>query len=281
MRDACAEGLQLYRGRLVKATKDAWPVLLKLERERRGWSQSAVADRIGLPDWRTVSRWERGVSRPQPHYRQVLCQVFDKTAQELGFFEKSATIWNVPFRRNQFVTGRGELLDLLHQRLTQSRQDETAATHRVALTQPLAIKGLGGIGKTQTAIEYAYRYRDLYPNTFWVNAATEETLLSSFEAVAETLPAFPGKYEKDQRKLVEAVKQWLEQRENRWLLIFDNADDPSLVSHFLPQGSNGSILLTTRANALAPLAESIELEVMSLMEGTRFLLLRTQRESRA
>lgn len=281
MTDVYAEGLQLYRGRLVKATKDAWPNLLRLERERRGWSQSDVADRIGLPDWRTVSRWERGVSRPQPHYRQMLCQVFDKTAQELGFFEKSATIWNVPFRRNRFFTGRDELLDQLHQRLTQSGQDETTTTHRVALTQPLAIKGLGGIGKTQTAIEYAYRYRDLYPNTLWVNAATEETLLSSFVAVAETLPAFPGKDEKDQRKLVEAVKQCLEQREDRWLLIFDNADDPSLVSHFLPQGGNGSILLTTRANALAPLAESIEVEVMGLMEGTQFLLRRTQREGRA
>ena len=51
-------------------------------------------------------------------------------------------------------------------------------TRRAALTQPQAIKGLGGIGKTQIAVEYAYRSRDLdrYTHTFWVNAASEEAL---------------------------------------------------------------------------------------------------------
>jgi len=61
-----------------------------------------------------------------------------------------ATIWNVPIRRNLLFTGRREVLQRLHDRL--------AAGKPAALTQPQAISGLGGIGKTQTALEYAYRY---------------------------------------------------------------------------------------------------------------------------
>src|SRR5215469_18002572 len=60
--------------------------------------------------------------------------------------------WNVPFRRNSFFTGREELLNQLHTNLT--------TTKAAALTQAQAISGLGGIGKTQTAVEYAYRYHD-------------------------------------------------------------------------------------------------------------------------
>jgi len=64
-----------------------------------------------------------------------------------------------------------------------------------------------------------------------------------------TTPDFPAKEKTDQRELVAAVKRWLEQCHQRWLLIFDNveADDFSLVQTYFPQRGNGSILLTTRA----------------------------------
>src|SRR5205823_4008778 len=71
-------------------------------------------------------------------------------------------LWNVPYRRNMFFTGREDILERLH---------STFRAHQAtALTQPQAINGLGGIGKTQTAIEYIYRYHTDYQAILWVQA---------------------------------------------------------------------------------------------------------------
>ena len=148
-----------------------------------------------------------------------------------------------------------------------------------ALTQPQAISGLGGIGKTQIAVEYAYRARsqDHYTHTIWINAGSSETIMTSFVALADLLPTFSSQGETDQRKLVAAIKHWLEQCQTRWLLIFDNVESIPLVQEYFPHQGNGSILLTTRAQAVAAIATSIEVEQMGLMEGTQFLLHRAQR----
>jgi tetratricopeptide (TPR) repeat protein len=188
-------------------------------------------------------------------------------------------VWNVPYLRNPHFTGRDELLDRLHQQLSSEAQDAPTTTRRAALTQPQAIKGLGGIGKTQIAVEYAYRSREQgrYIHTLWVNAASEEAIIASFVTLAELLPAFPSKKKTDQQKLVAEIKRWLEQCKQHWLLIFDNADDVSIIQEDLPQRGNGSILLTTRANAVGSLATPVEVETMSFIEGTHLLLRRAQR----
>ena len=187
---------------------------------------------------------------------------------------KTPGVWNVPYRRNPHFTGRDDLLDRLHQHLTLTQQNDSVQARRAALTQSKAIKGLGGIGKTQIALEYAYRSREQsrYTHTLWINAAAEETVITSFMEIAELLPSFSEKDETDQQKLVEAIKHWLEQCEQPWLLIFDNGDDLSLVHKYLPRQGNGSILLTTRAQAVGSLATSVEVEAMGLLEGTQLLL---------
>ncbi len=106
---------------------------------------------------------------------------------------QSTSTWNVPYLRNPFFTGREELLKQLHDNLTQNKS--------AALTQAQAISGLGGIGKTQTAVEYAYRYRDDYRYVLWVNATTRDVLITSFVALAALLN-LPERQEQDQTKIV-------------------------------------------------------------------------------
>jgi nucleoside phosphorylase len=112
----------------------------------------------------------------------------------------SPGVWNIPHPRNPHFTGRDDLLDRLHQQLTTPQQNNAAQTRRVALTQPLAVKGLGGIGKTQIAVEYVYRAhaQGHYTHTLWVNAATEEAMIASYKEIAELLPSFAAKDEADQ-----------------------------------------------------------------------------------
>src|SRR5207253_3990819 len=161
-----------------------------------------------------------------------------------------------------FFTGREDLLALLHKRLSTART--------AALTQPHALYGLGGIGKTQAAAEYAFRYGDEYSHVIWMRAATRETLIADCVTLAELLE-LPGHDEQDQRRMVAAVKRWLAGHED-WLLILDNADDLPLAQEFLPTSHKGYILFTTRAQAAGAIAASIEVDKLTLQEGTLLLL---------
>src|SRR5712692_2243717 len=172
--------------------------------------------------------------------------------------------WNVPFRRNPFFTGREPIVAQVHSLLH--------AGKTAALSQPPAISGLGGIGKTQTAVEYAYRYRQEYQYVLWVQANTAEALLSNFVALARLL-SLPEQDAREQQITVQALKQWLETHSG-WLLIFDNADDLAMIQDYLPQGNQGHTLLTTRAQALGGLARKIELDTLGPEEGAALLLRR-------
>jgi tetratricopeptide (TPR) repeat protein/transcriptional regulator with XRE-family HTH domain len=276
---------------------------LRQERNRLNWRQLDLAEQIGTTVV-TVKRWERGIQQPSAYFRMKLCTLFGKSAEELGLLAGNASpqaniqeyasseiepdrsspkeapgIWMVPYRRNPHFTGRDELLSKLIQQLALAQSKPVTATRQAVLSQPQAIQGLGGIGKTQIALEYAYRSRQegRYTHTFWINAANEEAIIASFQAVAAQIPGFAAKDEQKQNKLIAAILRWLEQCPHPWLLIVDNADDLALIQHRLPTQGWGSILLTTRAHAVAALACAIEVDQMGLIEGTHFLLHRSQR----
>jgi tetratricopeptide (TPR) repeat protein len=135
-----------------------------------------------------------------------------------------------------------------------------------------ALSGLGGVGKTQTAVEYAHRHLEEYDYIFWVSAASREGLLSGYMTIAGLLK-LPESDAQDQMLTVDAVLRWLSSHE-RWLLILDNADDLTLAHTFIPPAKNGHVLLTTQAGAVGPVARRVEIQEMGTQEGALFLLRR-------
>src|SRR6266700_1741066 len=150
----------------------------------------------------------------------------------------------------------------------------TCTKKATALSRPQAISGLGGVGKTQIAVEYAYRYRDAYRYVLWANAATRETLIADYTMLASRLH-LPQQNEPDQGKLAAAVMRWLSEHSD-WLLILDNADDLDMTCSFLPSNYEGHVLMTTRESATGGLAQGIEVREMDREEGTLMLLRRAK-----
>ena len=153
--------------------------------------------------------------------------------------ESKATISNVPYSRNTRFTGREDKLKQIREALI--------SENTVAVSQPIAVCGLGGIGKTQTAVEYTYRYCAEYEFIFWVKADSEDSIISGYVDIAKLLN-LPVKNDSDQNNIVSAVLNWFRTHEN-WLLVLDNADDISFVKNYLPPDPKGHILLTSRAKS--------------------------------
>lgn len=171
----------------------------------------------------------------------------------------SKPIWNIPLERNPFFTGKEDILEEIHKVLL--------STKRAALS------GLGGIGKTQTAVEYAYCHKENYGQILWVKAETKESLTSDFSQLASLL-TLPEKDAQDQQEVVKAVQRWLQQHDH-WLLILDNADDLSLTHPFIQGLQSGNILLTTKAQATGTISR-VEVRKLPEQEGAVFLLRRAK-----
>ncbi len=215
---------------MERFSSPSWSKRLQHERILRNWRQQDLADHLETTVV-TIRRWERGSQQPSAYFRVKQCVLFGISAQELGLVEPAATspgatvgeggtptqapsieapstLWAMPYPRNPFFTGRDPLLEQLHQQL--------AHEHRVAFSQSIVLSGLGGIGKTQTAIEYAYRHVHDCTAVFWIGAETAERLVSSFLTLAETLQ-LPEQQESEKLQVVRAVQRWLATHQG-WLL---------------------------------------------------------------
>lgn len=128
----------------------------------------------------------------------------------------------------------------------------------------VCLHGLGGIGKTQIAIEFAKKHQNSYTAAFWLNGKDEDTLKKSFVDIAKRLPeSNPSSVsqERNADQTVEIVQKWLSIKGNtRWIMIFDNVDNPKSsdiedplaydVKTYFPFADHGSILITTRSSRL-------------------------------
>ncbi len=145
----------------------------------------------------------------------------------------------------------------------------------LAKGQKTALHGLGGIGKTQLAIEYAYRHSASYELIWWIRSEEPSTLASDYAALALELN-LPEKEEASQAVVVQAVTRWLE-HSNQWLLVFDNARDATSIKPYLPRSASGHVLITSRNPDWRSVVNPLQVEVWERNESVAFLLKRTGR----
>ena len=159
---------------------------------------------------------------------------------------ESPTFCNIPFDRNWRFVGRSEQLKELRSRLLNSPKG-----------RKIAITGLGGIGKTQIALQFAYQIRDEAPDCsiFWISAISREGLEQTYADIVQKLRV-PGWEDKGADSKALLQRYLSEKSAGQWLLIFDNADDIDMwlgkdgqqkgLVHQLPRSDEGRILFTTR-----------------------------------
>ncbi|THJ75464.1 tetratricopeptide repeat-containing protein, partial [Candidatus Frankia alpina] len=164
-------------------------------------------------------------------------------------------------QRNPHFTGRDDSLRELHQRLG----DGTTAV------LPEALYGMGGVGKSQLAVEYVYRYQSEYELIWWIPAERSAQIVQTLAGLAPSLRLDAGL---EANTVVPAVREALRigQPYRRWLLVFDNAEDPSRVAEYFPNpGAEGHVLVTSRDSRWAAVARPLEVAVFARFESRALL----------
>jgi transcriptional regulator with XRE-family HTH domain len=254
---------------------------LREARKLRGWSQDYVAKAIGATDEKLVGRWERGEHVPSPYYQKLLCELFAKNAQELGFVEGTSPALPAdgqalplpPFpvddpaipptpNQGRDLVGRQALLDTLVEQL--------------CTTRCVALSGLPGVGKTALAIKLAQhaRVRSTFsdgvlwaglgprPNVLWhLNRWGTILGLPITEATAEDGPA------------ARAVDLHNAIGRHRMLLVVDDVWEIEEALYF-KIGANCAFLITTRFPRIAlNVAHNCSHTVPELSDSTGLILL--------
>ena len=208
----------------------------------------------------------------------------------LATLEQSVDEFRVPFYLSNapeidYFTGRESIMTSMKQTLL--------SVFKAQQRKIVVLHGLGGMGKTQSAIHFAWQHQQDFTAVLWLNAKDEDSLRQSFQEVATRLPkgAVPQTILEDTQstaglqKLVETVKEWLAQPTNKqWLLIFDNHDNPNIqenkdklaydIQTYLPKASHGSVILTTRWASLK-IGTMLEITKLSNSLDSLHILVRT------
>ncbi|WP_244375714.1 FxSxx-COOH system tetratricopeptide repeat protein [Streptomyces ficellus] len=174
------------------------------------------------------------------------------------------TVWGNMPPRNAVFTGREELLVALENGL---REGPTAVL-------PHALHGMGGVGKSQLALEYVYRHASEYQVVWWIPAERTTQIQQAFVELARRLH-LPVSSE-----AITAVPAVLEALRtgnpyNSWLLVFDNAESPAAVQEYFPStpegGPVGSVIVTSRNPQWNTLAHPLEVDVFEREESIQLL----------
>lgn len=193
-------------------------------------------------------------------------------------------IWGGVPTRNKNFTGRDYILERLREGASSRVTAVLPTTGRPHSSEsdpsnpiPQGVHGLGGVGKTAIATEYAYRYQSEYDLVWWIAADQLPTARGSLAELAQRmgLEASPAA---GRDGLIEAVRDALRRGEpyRRWLLVFDNADQPEDIEELIPAGP-GDVLITSRNHRWESVIRTVPMDVFQPEESRDFLLKRVRR----
>ncbi|KAF2818243.1 FabD/lysophospholipase-like protein [Ophiobolus disseminans] len=229
---------------------------------------------IGLEEAKKVKEMaaatRRYISLQEVHKQMQVCAGSIAGREYFGVYRTVFSLEGVP-RARQFVDRPAEMAELERVFLPRRGQSQRQKTH--------VLRGLGGMGKTQLAVEFARRHHDRFSSVFWLDGRNEDTLKRSIAGHASRIPhdqisevsrMYAGDSGADVDVVVKDVMAWLARPDNTaWLLIFDNVDreykaqgdDPDAynVKRYLSGADHGSVLVTTRLARLEQLGESQQL----------------------
>ncbi|MEU0162673.1 FxSxx-COOH system tetratricopeptide repeat protein [Streptomyces sp. NPDC006261] len=170
-------------------------------------------------------------------------------------------IWNVP-PRNPGFTGRSLVLERM--------RDQLGGGMAVVLPQPQTLYGLGGVGKTQVALEYVHRFMADYDLVWWISSEQGDDVVASLAELAVRLGAQGGEdMAAASQEAVDLLRRGVPSE--RWLLVFDNADDPETLRRYFPQGGSGHILVTSRNQSWSQHGDALPVDVFLREESIEHL----------
>ncbi|MGW5471873.1 FxSxx-COOH system tetratricopeptide repeat protein [Streptomyces chartreusis] len=203
---------------------------------------AAKPDFPGKPKGKTKSRKRKAPAGPQPRFPSGT---------------SDPEVWDLrQRRRNQHFTGRDVVIEEVRRKLLAERQ---------AAVQ--ALNGTGGIGKTQIALEYAYRFAGQYDLVWWVDAEQAEQVPARYAELAARVGV--GKPDAGVEVNARYAMEYL-RTHDRWLMVLDNAEDPQQLRTWLPEGP-GHVLITARNPAWGKVVPRLELGVFSREESLDYL----------
>ncbi|MFI8822661.1 FxSxx-COOH system tetratricopeptide repeat protein [Streptomyces sp. NPDC053431] len=177
------------------------------------------------------------------------------------------SVWgNVPPNNPNFV-GREDLLAQVREQLL---------TGDTSAVLPHTLHGMGGVGKSQIAIEYVYRYASDYDIVWWIPSEQPTMILTALTELAQRMGL---NVSSEANRAVPAVREALRRGEpySRWLLVFDNAENVEAVRPYFPTGGTGKILITSRNQEWDRVARTLSVDVFT-REESKALLRRRARD---
>ncbi|WP_433384635.1 FxSxx-COOH system tetratricopeptide repeat protein [Actinoplanes sp. CA-142083] len=243
-------------GRVPRDRRTPLVVYVADVRPLRGQTEADSAFLVGQTEEIAVTRLLKLVGHP--------VDAFDRARIGMRFPGRTALIFNAPIRNVQFTGREDDLVDM------RTRLQTIGSPVVLSGTSPVALQGMGGIGKTQVAIEYAHRFRNAYDFVWWINSDPTTFIDTQLSELGRELGLPGGGTIADQaRATLSALNRGATLP--RWLMIFDNAEDIESVTRFLPSGPGGHVVITSRDAQWSDRAETIQVDVFDRRESVAHL----------